>query len=86
MDTGVRNTAEDNVTGEIITMIGVGIALAAFNWRVMVRLENRMDGRIDRLDGRIDRLEGNFNGLKNEVHDLAREFSELRGEIRGGRK
>ena len=69
------------MTGEIITMIGVGIALAAFNWRVMVRL----DGRIDRLDGRIDRLEGNFNGLKNEVHDLAREFSELRGEIRGGR-
>lgn len=71
------------MTGEIITMIGVGIALAAFNWRVTVRLENRMDGRIDRLDGRIDRLEGNFNGLKNEVHDLAREFSELRGTIRG---
>ena len=67
------------MTGEIITMIGVGIALAAFNWRVMVRLENRMDGR-------IDRLEGNFNGLKNEVHHLAREFSELRGEIPGGRK
>ena len=41
------------MTGEIITMIGVGLALAAFNWRVMVRLENRLDGRIDRLDGRI---------------------------------
>lgn len=60
------------MSGEIITIIGVGIALAAFNWRVMVRMENR-------LDGRIDRLEKGF-------HDLAREFSELRGEIRGSRK
>ena len=66
------------MTGEIITMIGVGLALAAFNWRVMVRLENRLDGRMDRLDGRI-------NGLEKEVHELGREFSELRGEIRGGR-
>ena len=66
------------MTGEIITMIGVGLALAAFNWRVMVRLENRLDGRMDRLDGQI-------NGLEKEVHELGREFSELRGEIRGGR-
>ena len=66
------------MTGEIITMIGVGIALAAFNWRVMVRLESRLGGRIDRLEHR-------FGGLEKEVHDLAREFSELRGEIRGSR-
>ena len=57
------------MSSEVLTIIGVGIALAAFNWRVMVRLENR-------LDGRIDRLENDFKGL-------AREFSELRGEIRG---
>ncbi len=67
------------MTGEIITIIGVGLALAAFNWRVMVRLENRLDSRIDLLDGRI-------NGLQKEVHELGREFSELRGEIRGGRE
>ena len=67
------------MTGEIITMSGVGIALAVFNWRVMVRVENRLDGRIDRLEHR-------FDGLGNEVRDLAREFSELRGEIRGGRQ
>ena len=72
------------MTGEIITMIGVGLALAAFNWRVMVRLENRLDGR-DRLDGRIDRLDDRMGGLEQEVHELGREFSELRGEIRGGR-
>ena len=74
------------MTAEIITVIGVGIALAAFNWRVMVRLENRLDSRIDRLDGRIDRLELRFGSLEKEVHDLAREFSEMRGEMRGGRQ
>ena len=66
------------MTGEMVTIIGVGIALAAFNWRVMVRLENRLDGRIDQLELR-------FDGLKKEFHELAREFSELRGEIRGSR-
>lgn len=81
------------MTGEIITMIGVGIALAVFNWRVMVRLENRLDGRIDRLDARIDRLDARidrlelrFTGLEKEVHEFARQFSELRGEIRGSRQ
>ena len=73
------------MTGEIITMIGVGLALAAFNWRVLVRLENRLDGRIDGLDSRFDRLDDRIGGLKKEVHELGRESSELRGEIRGGR-
>ncbi len=83
------------MTGEIITMIGVGLALAAFNWRVMVRFENRLegrmdrleyrlDGRMDRIDGRIDLLDGRINELRKEVHELGREFSELRGEMRGG--
>ncbi|MCY4488652.1 MAG: hypothetical protein OXF11_16280 [Deltaproteobacteria bacterium] len=60
------------MSGEIFTIIGVGIALGLFIWRVAARL----DGRIDRLDLRID-------GLQKELHDLAREFAELRGEIRG---
>ena len=80
-----------------MTMIGVGIALAVFNWRVIVRVATRLDGRIDRindridrlddridrLDGRIDRLQLAFNNLQQEVHGLAREFSEFRGEVRG---
>ena len=60
------------MSGEIFTIVGVGIALGLFIWRVAARL----DGRIDRLDLRID-------GLQKELHDLAREFSELRGEITG---
>ncbi len=61
------------MSGEVFTIIGVGIALGLFIRRVTARL----DGRIDRLDLRID-------GLQKELHGLAREFSELRGEIRGG--
>ena len=51
------------MTGEIIAIVGVGIAVVAFNWRVMVRLENRLDGRI-RLDDRIDRLQLGLEGLR----------------------
>ncbi len=61
------------MSGEVFTIIGVGIALGLFIWRVTARL----DGRIDGLGLRID-------GLQKELHSLAREFSELRGEIRGG--
>ena len=68
------------MSGEVFTIIGVGIALGLFIWRVTARL----DGRIDRLDVRIDGLGLRIDGLQKELHGLAREFSELRGEIRGG--
>ena len=57
---------------EIVTMLGVGVALALFMWQVT----NRLDRRMDRLEGRID-------GVARDLQSLAREFSELRGEIRG---
>ncbi len=63
------------MNGEILTIIGVGIALGLFIWRVTARL----DGRIDRLETRLNLR---IDGLQKEMHDIAREFSELRGEIR----
>ena len=66
------------MNGEILTIIGVGIALGLFIWRATARL----DGRIDRLETRLDLR---IDGLQTEMHDLAREFSELRGEIRASR-
>ena len=66
------------MNGEVFTIIGVGIALGLYIWRVAARL----DGRIDRLEGRLDLR---IDGLQKELHDFAREFSELRGEIRGSR-
>ena len=61
----------------MIAIIGVGIALAVFNWRVMVRMENRLDSRIDRLDGRIDRLDERMDRL--ERVDRLGERVDLRG-------
>ena len=67
------------MSNEILTMIGLGIALGLFVWRIT----GRLDTRIDRLDNRIDRLQEQVNELRKDVHNLAREFSELRGELRG---
>ena len=62
------------MSNEILTMIGIGITLGLFIWRIT-----------GRLDARVDGLQGQINALRTEVHNLAREFSELRGEIRGSR-
>ena len=61
-----------SMSPEIITMLGVGVALALFMWQVT----NRLDRRIDRLEGRVE-------GVARDLQSLAREFSEMRGEIRG---
>ena len=69
------------MSNEILTMIGIGVTLGLFIWRIT----GRLDTRIDRLDARVDGLQEQINALRTEVHNLAREFSELRGEIRGSR-
>lgn len=53
------------MTGEILTILGVGIVLGLFIWRVT-----------SRIDGRIDRLEHDFQGLAREFSELR---GELRG-------
>ena len=62
------------MSNEILTMIGLGIALGLFVWRIT-----------GRLDTRVDRLREQVNELRKDIHNLAREFSELRGEIRGSK-
>ena len=68
------------MSAEIWTILGVGVAVAALNWRVvshaMTGLETRLNKRMDRFDGRLD-------DLSKDHQNLARELSELRGEIRG---
>lgn len=49
------------MSAEIVTMLGVGIALALFVWRVFALLDKRMDRLEDKVDGfagRLARLEG----------------------------
>ena len=87
------------MSNEILTMIGIGITLGLFIWRITRRIESRIDRleiRIDRLEARIDGIHEQINELRKElhkqidelrkdVHNLGREFSEQRGEIRGGK-
>ena len=63
------------MSAELIGILGVGVAisgmlvgLATLGWRMVARIEDRLEGKIDRLA---------------ESHQaLAREFSEFRGEMR----
>ena len=73
-DEGRARPTDGTVSPEIVTMPGVGVALALFMWQVT----NRLDRRIDRLEGRVD-------GIARDRQSLAREFAELRGPgaIRG---
>ena len=41
---------------EIVTMLGVGVAIAAFYWRAMADMERRLRKRFDRLESKVDDL------------------------------
>ena len=49
-------------------MLGVGVGLGLFMWRV--------------IGSRIDRVQSKIEDLAKDHQTLAKEFSELRGEIR----
>jgi len=55
--------------GGFVTMVGGFVSLGLFMWKVMWRVTDRLDRKID--------------GLAKDHQALARELSELRGEIRG---
>ena len=55
--------------GGFVTMVGGFVSLGLFMWKVMWRVTDRLDRKID--------------GLAKEQQAFARELSELRGEIRG---
>ena len=61
---------------EIVTMLGVGVAIVAFLWRTMTGMEQRLDKRIDRLEGKVD-------GLARDHGSLAREIAETRESVAG---
>ena len=61
---------------EIITMLGVGVAIVAFLRRTMTSMEQRLDKRIDRLESKVD-------GLAKDHGNLAGEIAETRGSLAG---
>ncbi len=61
---------------EIVTMLGVGVAIVAFLWRTMTGMEQRLDKRIDRLESKVD-------GLAKDHGNLAGELAATRGSLAG---
>ncbi len=64
------------ITNEIVTMLGVGVALAGLlimlwgntNTRIY-RLEDKIDNRIDRVEDRIDRVESKLDARIDKLDD-----------------
>ena len=72
---------------EIITMLGVGVAIVAFLWRTMTGMEQRLDKRIDRLESKVDGLAKDYESLAGELAEtrggLAGELAEIRESLAG---
>ena len=58
------------MTPEFWAIIGVGVALAALQWRLYGSLNARMDRietRMDRMEARIDRIEAVLASIKERL-------------------
>ena len=74
-----------SMSPEMVTMLGVGVAIVAFLWRTMTSMEQRLDKRIDRLESKVDGLAKGHGNLAQEIVEarggLAREIAETRGSL-----
>ena len=62
------------MSGEILTMLGVGIALGLFIWRINAGMEQR-------LDKRIDRLADDHRALAGEISELCERMARVEGRM-----
>lgn len=62
------------MSDEILTMLGVGIALGLFIWRINAGMEQR-------LDKRIDRLADDHRTLAGEISELCERMARVEGRM-----
>ena len=62
------------MSDEILTMLGVGIALGLFIWRINAGMEQR-------LDKRIDRLADDHRTLAGEISELRERMARVEGRV-----
>ena len=62
------------MSDEILTMLGVGIALGLFIWRINAGMEQR-------LDKRIDRLADDHRTLAGEISELCERMARVEGRV-----
>ena len=71
------------MSDEILTMLGVGVALGVFMWRIDAGMEQRLDKRIDRLadDRRV--LVGEISELRERMGQVEGRMARIEGLIDG---
>ena len=65
----------------IVTILGVAAAIGTLNLRMSIRLEQRIDGRIDRLEKRLDKLEPRIRRAKNRSQRNLEKLARVEGML-----
>ena len=71
------------MSDEILTMLGVGIALGLFIWRVNAGMEQRLDRRIDRLADDHRALVGEISELRERMAQAEGRMARVEGLLEG---
>ena len=71
---------------ELISILAVGVALAAVVFTAMQRTDRRIDALETRIDKRIDALEGRFDALETRIASLEKGQARLEGLLDGLRE
>ena len=69
------------MSDEILTMLGVGVALALFMWRINAGMEQRLDKRIDRLADDHRTLVGEISGLRERMGRVEGQMGQVEGRM-----
>ena len=71
------------MSDEILTMLGVGVSLGLFVWRINADMEQRLDRRIDRLADDHRTLVGEISGLRERMGQVDGRMARIEGLIDG---
>ena len=71
------------MSAELVGIVGVGIALAGFLWKIRQDLDKKIDDLEQHLEAQLKSMDEKVENLTASHHALAREVSEFRGEMRG---
>ena len=74
------------MSGEMIAIMAVGVALAGGDPDRDSRLDERINGLESRLDGSIKALESRFDGLERQFGELRERMAHLEGLLEGLRE